>query len=76
MASQILKPDCSFATMRSVTVITDPSLSTLARIMLFTNRTTGALLGGIGVTVLVANVVISCALLLGGPGVVIELLPE
>ena len=75
MASQILKPE-TFVTMRPEREMADESPSTLANIMLFLNRTTGAVLGGIGVMVLVANVVTSCALLLGGPGFVIEFLAQ
>lgn len=76
MASQILKPDCSFLTMRPETVMTDPSPSTIARLMLFMNRTTGAILAGIGVMVLVANVLIGCGLLFSGPEFIIEFLAQ
>lgn len=76
MASQILKPDCSFLTMQPETVMTDPSPSIIARIMLFMSRTTGAMLAGIGVIVLVANVLIGCGLLFGGPEFIIEFLTQ
>ena len=75
MASEILKRECSFLTMRPETV-NHSNPSTLASILLFLNRMTGAMLGGIGVMVLVANVLISSALLLGGPGFVIEFLAQ
>jgi hypothetical protein len=76
MASQILKSDCLFLTMQPETMMTDPSPSTIARIMLFINRTTGAMLAGIGVMVLVANVLIGCGLLFGGPELIIEFLAQ
>jgi len=76
MASQILKPECSFFTLRPETVMIgrDPSPSGLSRALLLLNRATGAILGGVGLTVLVANVLIGCALLIGGADFVLELL--
>ena len=78
MASQILKPECSFFTMRPETVmnVRDPSPSGLTWAMLLLKRATGATLGGIGITILVANILIGCALLIGGPDFVLEFLAK
>jgi len=74
MTSLILKPDCSLSTTRPDTMFLSPS--GLGRAMLLLNHITGAVLGGIGVMVLVANVLLGCVLLILGPDFTIGLLAQ
>lgn len=74
MASVILKPECLFFTMQTETMFTSPS--GLGKAMLQLNRITGAVLTAIGVTVLFANVLLSCASLLLGPDFTLQLMGQ
>lgn len=78
MASQLLKPEYSFFTLRPETVMIgrDRSPPGLSRALLLLEHATGAMLGGVGVTILVANVLIGCALLIRGPDFVLEFLTK
>jgi hypothetical protein len=70
MTSLILKPESSFSTMQTERMTT----SGLGRTMLLLNRITGAILGCVGVMVLVTNVLLGCVSLLLGMDFTIELL--
>ena len=74
MTSLILKPEFSLFTMQPETPAT--SSFGLGEAMLLLNRITGAILGSIGVMVLVANVLLGCMLLTLGPDFTIELLVQ
>jgi len=78
MASQILKPEYSFFTLRPETIMIGRDLNPdgLSRALLLLKHATGAMLGGLGVTILFANVLIGCALLIGGPDFVLEFLTK
>ena len=72
MASLILKPEYSVFTMRTEMMSTSPS--GFGKAMLLVNRIAGAMLGSIGVMVLLANVLLGCMTLLLGTGFTIQLL--
>ena len=74
MVSLILKPECSLVTLGTETMSSTPS--GLGAAMLLLNRITGAILGGVGVMVLIANVLIGCVLLLMGPDFTLGLLTK
>ena len=78
MVSQILKPECSFFTMRPEMVmnVCDPSPSGPIWAMLLLKRVAGTMMVGIGMTILVANVLIGFALLIGGWDFVLEFLAK
>ncbi|HEX3250519.1 MAG TPA: hypothetical protein VHS05_13905 [Pyrinomonadaceae bacterium] len=74
MASLILKPECSFFTIGTAAVSTSPS--GLGKAMLLLSKITGAMLAGIGVMVLFANVLLGSMSLLVGPDFAIRLLVQ
>jgi hypothetical protein len=74
-----LKPEFSLITMRqeSLTRMSDgETASTFTKSMLLLRRITGTMLGGIGVTVLIGNLVISALLLFGEPAFILRLLAK
>jgi hypothetical protein len=74
-----LKPEFSLITMRqeSLTRLSDgETASTVTKSMLLLRRITGTMLGGIGVTVLIGNLVISALLLFGEPAFILRLLAK
>lgn len=74
-----LKPEFSLITMRqdSLTRVSDEeTASTFTKSMLLLKRITGVMLGGIGVTVLIGNLLISALLLFGEPAFILSLLTK
>ena len=79
MRNSKLKPEFSPLTLRQecpTTVSDERAASTFTKAMLLLQRITGALLGGVGVTVLIGNLLISSTLLVRGPAFIIGLLAK
>ena len=79
MRNLILKPEFSLLTISREDPANGGDASTtsaLTKALLLVRRITGVFLGGVGVTVVIGNLLISGSLLVRGPEFVIELLAK
>jgi|GEM_PF-4800278 len=76
MRSLILKPEFSLFTMRPQAGDRSDDSSILNKALLLLSRSAATLLAGIGVAVLLGNVLLGCGLLLQGPESIIEFLAQ